>query len=146
MPRILTRDFGPLEYATGAELRFPRGLPGFEAETRFVLMEREALTPFVFLQSVVTSRVCFLTVPVQVVEPGYQIGMTEEDGQLVQAGLGAAELLCLAVLASNGAGAFTANLLAPLVVNPETKIGVQAVRPDSRYSHRHPLPEETVCS
>jgi flagellar assembly factor FliW len=47
-------------------------------------------------------------------------------------------------------GPATANLLAPLVVNLAARLGVQAVRSDARYSHRHPLATaaagEGVCS
>lgn len=146
MPQLLTRDFGPLDYEPEAELKFPLGLPGFEGEMRFVLIERDTLAPFVFLQSVTTPAVCFLTVPVQVVESGYQMGMTEEDYGLVLGQSGDEKTLFLAVLAANETGAFTANLLAPLVINLQTKIGIQAVRPDRLYSHQHPLPQVGLCS
>jgi flagellar assembly factor FliW len=33
-----------------------------------------------------------------------------------------------------------ANLLAPIVLNARTRVAVQAVRHDQRYSHRHPVP------
>ena len=98
MPSIQTRDFGPVEYDASAELRFPLGLPGFERQTRFILIEREAMAPLVFLQSAETESLCFITVPVQAVDPGYQIGMTEEDQRsagLEQAAEGDLLSLCL---------------------------------------------------
>ena len=148
MPSIQTRDFGPVEYDASAELRFPLGLPGFERQTRFILIEREAMAPLVFLQSAETESLCFITVPVQAVDPGYQIGMTEEDQRsagLEQAAEG--DLLSLAILSAAVAsgGRVTANLLAPVVINLKTKTAVQAVRPDTRYSHQHPLPEAVSC-
>jgi flagellar assembly factor FliW len=49
------------------------------------------------------------------------------------------DVLCLAVLSIRPEGP-TANLLAPVVVNLRNRLAVQAVAPDSEYSHRHPLP------
>ena len=142
MPSISTRDFGPLDYDSGAELQFPHGLPGFENQKRFVLIEKDALAPLIFLQSAESEGLCFITVPVQLVDPGYQMGMTEEDHRILIEDSG--DLLSLAIVAAS-ANAITANLLAPVVINLKTRIGVQAVRPDARYSHQHPLPELASC-
>jgi flagellar assembly factor FliW len=149
MPSLLTRDFGEVAYEPSAEWLFPRGLPGFEDQNRFVLIERETFKPIVFLQSLKTPALCFLAVSVWVADPAYQVGMTRDDLDALglndqpKPGDGA---LCLAILSGGGA-AFTANLLAPVVVNLETRLAVQAVRADSMYSHRHPLRlEAPKCS
>ena len=149
MPHVLTRDFGKLAYDPSAEWFFPRGLPGFEDQNRFVLIERDGLAPIVFLQSLKTPALCFLAVSVWAADPAYQVGMTRDDLDALelngqpQPGDGA---LCLAILSGSG-DAFTANLLAPVVVNSKTRTAVQAVRADSIYSHRHPLRlEASPCS
>ncbi len=153
MPQALTRDFGTIEYHQDAELRFPGGLPGFEDQNRFLLMEPEALAPIVFLQSLSTPALCFLAVSVWLVDPEYQIGITADD--LAALGLApqphaGGDVLCLAILSAQDNGPSTANLLAPVVINPRTRVGLQAVRADAIYSHQHPLPsasaEEPVCS
>jgi flagellar assembly factor FliW len=56
------------------------------------------------------------------------------------------DVLCLAVLCLRETGT-TANLLAPVVVNLKNYRAVQAVSPESKYSHRHPLfaPDEALC-
>ena len=52
------------------------------------------------------------------------------------------EVLCLAVLSLRETGP-TANLLAPVVVNLSNYRAVQALAPESNYSHQHALvPEE----
>ena len=127
---------------TSAEIHFPRGLPGFEDHNRFVLIEREALAPIVILQSASQPELRFLTVPVWLADPGYQIGITEEDLKALelenQPNPGG-EIINLAILTALDGKTFTANLLAPVVINPRTKLGVQAVRSDARYSHQFPL-------
>jgi flagellar assembly factor FliW len=128
------------------EVYFPRGLPGFEDQNRFVLIEREALAPIVLLESVATPDLHFLAVSVWLVDPAYQIGITEDDLSLLnlehqpQSGDG---VTCLAILSALEGEPFTANLLAPVVIHPRTRVGVQAVRNDARYSHRVTL--ETAC-
>jgi flagellar assembly factor FliW len=153
MPQALTRDFGTIEYHEDTELRFPRGLPGFEDQNRFLLIEPEALAPIVFLQSLSTPVLCFLAVSVWVVDPEYQIGITPDDLTALDLATqphSGGDVLCLAILSAQDNGPSTANLLAPVVINPRTRVGVQAVRADAAYSHQHPLPftglEEPACS
>lgn len=132
---------------TSAELHFPRGLPGFEDHDRFILVEREALAPVVLLQSVTKPDLRFLTVSVWLADPGYQIGIAEEDLKILELEdqpKPDGEILCLAILTALDGNYFTANLLAPVVIHPKTRVGVQAVRTDTRYSHQFPL--GTACS
>ena len=117
-------------------LEFPLGLPGFEDHTRFELVERPGVAPIVFLQSVDSPDLCFLAAPVSAIDPAYELAMTPEDQALLE---NAHPLLCLAILSVAENGLFTANLLAPVVIDPESRQAVQAVRNDARYSHRHPL-------
>jgi flagellar assembly factor FliW len=79
MPQVQTRDFGVLECDRHAALQFPRGLPGFEDQDRFVLIEQEAWAPVVCLQSLKTPALCFLTVPISAIDPDYEMGITPED-------------------------------------------------------------------
>ena len=143
MAEILTRQFGPLDYEESAVVEFPSGLPGFESHRRFVLIERPALAPLVFLQSL-SGELCFPSAPVKAIDPNYELAMTPEDAHL----LGCQEfsaLVCLAIVTAPEDGPLTANLLAPVVIDSRTRRGVQAVRMDSRYSHRHAV-GETPCS
>lgn len=57
------------------------------------------------------------------------------------------DVLCLAAIALRETGP-TANLLAPIVVNLANRKAVQAVAPESSYSHRHALvfEEAAICS
>ena len=144
-PTISTR-FGELVYSAGACLVFPAGLPGFENERHFVLIDELSQRPLVFLQSIATPDLCFNTVPVQAIDAAYQVQLTSED--LERLGLPPGrqpdtdrEVACLAIICAAGDQSPTANLLGPVVVNRQTRVAVQAIREDSRYSARHPLME-----
>jgi len=150
MPTADTRLFGVLEYEESWVVSFPFGLPGFEQETRFVLLERTEWSPVVFLQSLLHSTLCFLAVPVAVLDPSYSLSVRWEDLERLglrneQQPIPGLQVLCLALLCAPENGPLTANLLAPVVMNLQTRIAVQAVRTDARYSHQHVFSRETAC-
>jgi len=143
MPEIVTRQFGKIRFDENAVLHFPAGLPGFETRTRFLLIERPATAPLLFLQSLESGNLCFAAAPICSIDAAYNLAMTPEDQQIVS---DSADPLVLAILSAHKSGKWTANLLAPVVINRETRRAVQAVRADTLYSHVHPLPEVRPCS
>jgi flagellar assembly factor FliW len=124
-------------------LEFPHGLPAFETQKRFKLIDRE---PLLFLESETTPELSFLLLPVALIDPGYQLALSVEDREAIGASSNSG-LLCLAVITTAEDSPPTANLLAPVVVNLACGRAVQAVRSDSVYSHKHPLlADEASCS
>jgi flagellar assembly factor FliW len=150
MPRIQTKYFGALEFSPSGAVRFPNGLPAFEQEHDFLLIEPPARKPLVFLQSARDPELCFLALPALAIDPAYELSLNAEELAALELagapGIGR-EVDCLALIAAPDGAAPTVNLLAPIVIHRATRIAVQAVRSDSRYSHRHPLPvPEEKCS
>jgi flagellar assembly factor FliW len=147
MPVVETDNFGRVEYEAGAEMVFPRGLPGFENARAFVALHRPETDPLIFLQSLEERSLCFVTVPIRVVAPEYRLEMERED--VAVAGLASPrprigeDVMCLAVLSLREEGP-TANLLAPVVVNLASRVCVQAVV--AGYSHQHPLCAENAAA
>jgi flagellar assembly factor FliW len=134
-----TAHFGTIDYAEESVIEFPQGIPAFEREHRFLLIQRESSGPVVFLQSLRHPDLLFLTLPVRVVEPGYRGCIAGED--LERLGLAAdrqpeegREVLTLVLLTIGQDGsAATANLMAPVVINLATRRALQSVQPDSGY-------------
>lgn len=152
MPVIETKNFGKISFEPESELEFPGGLPGFDSRTRFVAVAFTESEPLVYLQSLEDPGLCFITMPILAVDPDYKLKVSGAD--LDQLGLIQArqprigeDVLCLTVLSVCETGP-TANLLAPIVVNLHNCKAVQAVAPESDYSHQFALmPEEaSVCS
>lgn len=147
-----------LEAGEAAALEFPHGLPGLECSRRFVLMEKPEISPIVCLQSLDSEDLRLWAAPVSAIDPEYSLELSSDDARTLglDATLGADRrrlsevargTLCLAILCAPENGPLTANLLAPVVVNLATRIAVQAVRSDNRYSHRHAIAgEEASCS
>ena len=155
MLQARTRHFGPIEYDEAAVLTFPWGLPAFEQLSRFLLIEHPSAAPLVFLQSLEREELCLPAIPVLALDPDYELALSSDD--LETLGFTSAEqppgvdtLGCFVVVSIPAVGPATANLLAPIVVNLASRLAVQAVRADRRYSHQHPLVSagtgEAVCS
>ena len=147
-----TKNFGKISFEPESELEFPCGLPGFDSSRRFVAVRFAESDPLVYLQSLDNPDLCFITMPILSVDPCYKLKVSGQD--LDQLGLPQArqprigeDVLCLTVLSIRESGP-TANLLAPIVVNLHNRKAVQAVAPESDYSHQFALmPEEaSVCS
>src|SRR5271168_4414677 len=117
MATTQTRQFGLLEYDPNAVLEFPAGLPGFENQTRFVLMEKPAHAPILFLQSLQSPDLCFPAAPIALIDPAYELAIIDEDLRrlkLVETRQPVAnsDVVCLALLCAAENGPLTANLLA----------------------------------
>jgi flagellar assembly factor FliW len=124
------------------QLEFPHGLPAFEKERRFRLIDRD---PLLFLESEANPELSFLLLPIALIDPDYRLALSQEDRKTIAAS-NEASLLCLAVITAAEDTPPTANLLAPVVVNLDCGRAVQAVRSDTVYSHKHPLvQEEATC-
>jgi len=105
----------------------------------------------VFLQSLECPELCFLALPVQVVRPDYVVVLTPEDQAIL--GLPAdrtpaigRDVVALAILSLVEGEAPTANLRAPVLIHMQTRIAVQAIRPDEIYLCREAFVPEGVCS
>ena len=117
-------------------VEFPSGIPGFETCHRFVLVASPELAPLACLRALDPPEASFLTVDPRLLEPGYDLTLREFE----RARLGAADepLLWLAIV-SIADGEATANLRAPIVINPRRMTGCQFIRDEVEYPVRYPL-------
>ncbi len=150
MPTLITKHFGPVEYDENALIRFPSGLPGFENQYSFIVLNPPGTTPVLFLQSLTHAGLRLPAVPMHVVDPVYKLAVNEDDLAVLglpvdrQPEIGD-DVLCLAVVAASGQDSATFNLLAPIIVNLKTRRALQAIRIDSAYSHEHSVIPGQVC-
>lgn len=135
-------DAPPLVDATGIgvphAVRFPHGLPGFEACRGFVLMAPEGDGPLQYLKSVNGPPASFLAIDPRRVMPTYRCELSETDRHQ----LGADDesvLLWLALVMLEPDGTITANLRAPIVINPGRMVGQQVIPHHCVYPIRHVL-------
>jgi flagellar assembly factor FliW len=130
-PAIQSPWLGDIELDRDCEILFPAGLPGFEDERRIVPVEIPVQRPLVYLQSVENVRVCFVALPVYVIDAGFQLNIPDEERSVLQLAEGACpvigeDVLCLVLLMPSG-DSVQVNLGSPIVINLHNRRGVQCV-------------------
>jgi len=140
--RIQTGLMGELDVEEKDLLFFPRGLPGFPDFFRWIIGGDDEDT-IKWLISVDCGTIALPVTSPELVDPFYEPGIPA--GILASIGVEKpADAVILAVLSLPRANPLsgTANLLAPLVINPATRMGRQVVLTDERYSIHTPLLRE----
>jgi flagellar assembly factor FliW len=115
-------------------------LPGFPGHRDYVLVAADATGLLRWLQAIDPQGPRFLVVPPAPFVPEYAPRLPAVA--LTELGLGAAaeaELFCLVTVPDGDVAAATANLRAPLVVNPATGRARQIVLTEGGHPIRHPL-------
>jgi flagellar assembly factor FliW len=135
--RVQTR-FGEFESDPRNVLYFPVGIPGFEQCRRFVVLSSIDMAPVQCLHAVDGPPASFLVVDPRIALPDYRCVLSGPDKER----LGVTDevpLLWLAVVTVQDDGRTSANLRAPIVINPARMIGFQVMPYDSLYPVRFPL-------
>jgi flagellar assembly factor FliW len=140
----LTTPFGEFEAAADSIVTFADGLPGFEQCRRFVVLSQPNQSPLVCLQAVDGAQAAFLAVDPRRILPEYRCVLGDADRQRLGADL-TVTLLWLAILTIGKDEEIFANLRAPVVINPEKLVGLQAMPYDALYPLRHPIAPEALA-
>jgi flagellar assembly factor FliW len=111
-------------------IEFPAGIPGFETCRRFVLLAPPELAPLSCLRALDPPEASFLVVDPTLLDPQYDLTLREFER--MRLGAGAEPLLWLAIVTVDKDGA-SANLRAPVVINPRRMLGCQFIRDDHDY-------------
>lgn len=125
---------------------FPFGIPAFEHLTSFRLIENPAWSPLVMLESESVPAVRFACAPVPLLVADYDLQLSSEEEEALGRPEDRSALLLFAILTFPLSGPPTANLLAPVVLNPVKRTGVQSVQLHQKYSCTHPLRQDNPCS
>ncbi len=122
---------------------FPDGIPGFTGLTEYVLVRMDDSGLVLDLQSVADERVRFVVVPSVAFFPDYSPEIDDVTAArlgLPGTGDGASEpLVLLVVTVGPTLAESTANLLAPIVLNPSRHLAAQVVLDDPTLPLRAPL-------
>lgn len=130
--------FGVVQVPDDTAIRFPDGLLGFPDEHDYVLLEPPEHRVIGYLQSIDTPALCFPVVDGALFGDGYPVPTAAE---LADAhGLAVESLAVLVVVfAAPGQDGLDANLLGPLVVDVNQRVGFQAALDPRRFGPRQPL-------
>jgi flagellar assembly factor FliW len=120
----------PVLSAQQQVIEFPAGIPGFETCRRFVLLAPADLAPLSCLRALDPPAASFLVVDPKLLDPKYDLTLREFER--TRLGANNEPLLWLAIVTVDTDGA-SANLRAPVVINPRRMIGCQFIRDDHDY-------------
>lgn len=128
--RIESPRFGSLEINPDTIISFPAGMPGFEDCRRYAMIEvgSESGPAVAVLQGVDRPELAFSVTEPDQIGLHYEFTLTEEEEQVLRA-KEASEIAVLLILRQehDPKAGVHANLMAPLVINASTRIGIQKV-------------------
>jgi len=130
--KINTRKFGEIEIDENKILSMPEGLPGFSGYERFILLEDPKTAPFCWFQSIEEPNLALIVMNPFLFKPDYQPNLDEFiSSQKVMV------YVVVNVSKTEGKTKITANLMGPILINPEKHKAVQVILSDTSYSHQH---------
>jgi flagellar assembly factor FliW len=115
---------------------FPDGLPGFEACRQFAVFSSDESAPLQCLHALDGPKASFIVMDPSDALPNYRCELSAAD----RSRLGVEqdnELIWLAIVTVSADGSITANLRAPVVINPVRMIGFQVMPYQCVYPLRH---------
>ena len=137
--KLLTTRFGTVEVPDKDVLFFSLGVLGFPEVRRYVMLDHGRNTPLKWLQAVDKPELAFPMVPATDLVEDYHITVSPDDLAAL-AMESTDELLAFVILTIPNAApeGTTANLKAPIVMNPTTHLARQ-VLVEQDYPIRYPL-------
>lgn len=137
--QIQTTRFGTLDLPEEELIRFPQPLYGLEQSQRYCLVRHNDGGPFLWLQSADSPRTAMVVTDPFLFFPAYEVEIPDPAAAALQAAApGDVEIYSTVNVASDGTGV-TANLLGPIVINRQARVGVQLVLDAQKYTTRHPI-------
>jgi flagellar assembly factor FliW len=139
--KVLTKAYGTVEVNECQKITFPSGLFGFESLKDYVLLDAEQ-QPFYWLQSLDEKDIAFILIDPFIFRPDYEMDINNEE--LLPIGITESEkaVIFSIVTIPQDNGPMTANLQGPLVINRESRLGIQAILTDSRWKTKHDIMAE----
>jgi flagellar assembly factor FliW len=130
--QLICTRFGDIEVDDAKAIVFRQGLIGFPDARRYVLLYPGGRGKVAWLQSLEVTGLAFPVVDGAMLGPDYPQPTGVHLAQ--EAGIGNTDLAILVVVAVQKGVGLIANMLAPLVVDLETRCGAQIVLDPQRYS------------
>ena len=134
-----TKYFGEIEYDEDELILFPRGLYGFDEETRFLLLPFSEAGGLFSLQSAATPQLAFVVMNPFALDPDYAPVLLPEELKELEAERSEELFYYAMCVVREPVGESTLNLKCPLAINGETRKGMQVILEGDLYRMRHRL-------
>jgi flagellar assembly factor FliW len=134
---VNTARFGVVEVDDDRVITFPHGLLGFAGFTRFALLQPDDEGVFYWLQSLDTPELAFVVTDPCLWAGSYRASIRQEQMEQLQAS--DAEDVGILVIVNRYQQRLTANLQGPIVISSQSRLALQLVLADKRWSTRHEI-------
>ncbi len=140
--KIETTRFGTVDVPAEKIITMSHGLLGFPDKRRFCIFQQKEGSPFFWYQSLDDAALAFVITDPWLFKPDYQVDLELAiramawDGKADQLPL---ECYVIVTIPRGAPERMTANLMGPVVLNPNTREAVQIVLSNETYSHQYPL-------
>jgi flagellar assembly factor FliW len=131
--------FKDLVYSKDDIITFSSGIPGFEKAKEYVIVSIPDYAPFEWLVCIDGSRLRFAIINPLLFLPEYSPAMVKEQIEDLEVSKPEDILLYSIVTIRENPLESTANLVGPLIINREKRLGKQIIVDDDRYSTQEPL-------
>lgn len=136
--KLNTKDFGEIEIHEQNIIHFPEGILGFEDERQFVIINNEdEQNPFHWLQSIQTPELAFVIINPFFVYPNYDIVIPKSVQEKLKIRTEKDVAVYSIVVVPENVEKMTTNLLGPIIINVNEKLGKQVILDDDRYTTKH---------
>jgi len=142
--KVLTKAYGMVEVNECQKVTFPSGLFGFESLKDYVLLDAEQ-QPFYWLQSLDEEKTAFILIDPFLFRPDYEMDIDNEELRPIGITDPEKAVIFTIVTVPPDNSPMTANLQGPLVINRDSRLGVQAVLTDSRWKTKHDILAELAA-
>ncbi|WP_405100359.1 flagellar assembly protein FliW [Oceanobacillus sp. FSL H7-0719] len=134
--KLQTKYLGEIEVQAEKIIHFPKGLPGFQDETEFIILDLPDNTAFQLLQSVKTSALAFVITSPYLFYQDYTLNLNDDLIELLEIKKQEDVAVYNIVTLKNPFSESTINLRAPIIINTSSLLGKQYILNDSPYSSR----------
>jgi flagellar assembly factor FliW len=140
--KIKSKPFGEIEIENPVIIEIKDGIIGFESVKKYVLLDPPEESAFKWLQSIDNPDLAFIVIPPDIFHYNYKLEVSKED--LESIGLkNPEEAVCLAiVVVPEDPSRMSANLQAPIVINPKNFLAKQMISTNPQYTVRHYILDE----
>lgn len=140
--KVNTTRFGELQVNNEDIITFSEGLLGFEALSKFFVVDPGDSTLILWLQAIEDSSIAFPIIEPKIFKPDYIAKLLPGDMNSVQLeNIAHAKIYSILTIPSEIA-TMSANLKAPIVINNEKKIARQIVLQDNKLSVKYEMYKE----
>ena len=143
--KIKTTRFGELNVSPEDIIAMPEGIIGFSNVNQYVILDFHTGidTALKWFQAINCPELAFVLIDPYTFTPDYKVNITDEEMDFLKVKSPDVIRVMAIVSIPNDPHNITANLLGPVLINPENRLAMQVALNDTEYTTSHYiLPQE----